>query len=74
MAKKLQCKYRVHFYRREKMKTSQSGFTLVELLVVIAIIGIIAGIALPQYQQQRIKAFDSGALQLLRNLASAQEA
>jgi prepilin-type N-terminal cleavage/methylation domain-containing protein len=58
------------------MRTTQhprSGFTLIELLIVVVIIGVLASIAIPQFQTTKGKAYASAIKSDLRNLSTAQE-
>ncbi len=53
---------------------NEKGFTLIELLIVIAIIGILAAIAIPQFNQYKTRAYDSDSKANLHNIYLACKA
>ncbi len=56
-----------------QMHSGRSGFTLIELLIVVAIIGILVAIAVPNFQNARMRAKISRVIADFQSLRNALE-
>ncbi len=56
-----------------KFHNRQKGFTLIELMIVVVIIGILAALAIPRFMSATVKAKESEAKTILKQIFTLQD-
>ena len=51
----------------------REGFTLIELIIAVSIVGILAAVAVPQYQDYIKRGFRGDAIRIVQQIMTAQE-
>jgi len=58
---------------RSRILRSRVGYTLLEIMIVVVIIGILAGLAIPRFMKATVKAKQTEAKQILKQIYIMQE-
>jgi type IV pilus assembly protein PilE len=63
----------INLINRQSMRKNKLGFTLIELMITVAVLGVLAAIAIPNYQQYIIRGNRADAKAILMEAAQYME-